>query len=55
MPGWWNGRHKGLKIPRSQGHASSTLAPGTKKFNTFVYDLLNNHLLNNPVTTGIQR
>ena len=19
MPGWWNGRHKGLKIPRPQG------------------------------------
>ena len=29
MPGWWNGRHKGLKIPRPQGCAGSSPAPGT--------------------------
>lgn len=31
MPGWWNGRHRGLKIPRPHGRASSSLALGTKK------------------------
>ncbi len=30
MPGWWNGRHEGLKIPWAQTRASSSLAPGTK-------------------------
>ena len=29
LPGWRNGRRKGLKILRPQGHASSTLALGT--------------------------
>src|SRR5262245_65481957 len=28
-PGGETGRHKGLKIPRPQGHAGSTPAPGT--------------------------
>ena len=28
-PGWWNGRHWGLKIPWPQGRAGSTPAPGT--------------------------
>jgi hypothetical protein len=32
LPGWWNGRHKGLKILRPQGHASSSLAPGTWEY-----------------------
>ena len=31
-PGWWNGRHKGLKIPRPQGCAGSSPAPGTKQY-----------------------
>lgn len=29
MPGWRNGRRRGLKIPRSQGRAGSTPALGT--------------------------
>ncbi len=30
MPPWWNGRHKGLKIPRSQKRTSSSLVGGTR-------------------------
>lgn len=29
VPAWWNGRHNRLKICRSKGHASSSLAAGT--------------------------
>ena len=28
-PGWWNGRHWGLKIPWPRGRAGSSPAPGT--------------------------
>ena len=31
MPRWWNGRHKGLKIPRASALASSSLARGIKE------------------------
>ena len=27
---WWNGRHKGLKIPRRNNRAGSSPATGTK-------------------------
>ena len=30
MPVWWNGRHKGLKIPRWQQRARSSRVTGTK-------------------------
>ena len=29
MPGWWNGRHRRLKISRSIGRAGSSPASGT--------------------------
>ena len=29
VPAWWNGRHNRLKICRSKGRASSSLAAGT--------------------------
>ena len=32
-PVWWNGRHKGLKIPRHNNRAGSTPATGTKTKN----------------------
>ena len=38
MPGWWNGRHRGLKIPCPQGRAGSTPALGTK-FENYARDL----------------
>ena len=28
-PGWWNGLHRGLKIPRPKGHVGSNPTPGT--------------------------
>ena len=31
-PGWRNGRRRGLKIPRPQGHVGSSPTPGTKPF-----------------------
>src|SRR5687767_2181855 len=34
MPGWWNGRHHGLKIHCPQGRAGSSPAPGTLGFRT---------------------
>ena len=30
LPVWWNGRHKGLKIPRRNNRAGSSPATGTK-------------------------
>ena len=35
-PVWWNGRHKGLKIPRHNNRAGSTPATGTTKKRAFV-------------------
>ena len=35
-PPWWNGRHKGLKIPRSQKRTSSSLVGGTKHRTAFL-------------------
>lgn len=29
LPGWWNGRHSGLRIQWPQGRESSNLSPGT--------------------------
>ena len=29
VPAWWNGRHRGLKIPRPRGRAGSSPAAGT--------------------------
>ena len=31
MPVWWNGRHRGLKIPWEQSRAGSSPATGTKR------------------------
>jgi len=33
MPGWWNGRHNGLKIRCSKGREGSSPSLGTNKFN----------------------
>ena len=35
LPGWWNGRHKGLKIPWPQGRAGSSPAPGTNNLQKY--------------------
>ena len=37
MPGWWNGRHAGFKIPFSQGSPGSSPGPGTF-FLAYSYD-----------------
>ena len=40
MPGWRNGRRKGLKILRPQGHVGSTPTPGTRQKKRASYDAL---------------
>ena len=42
MPLWWNGRHKGLKIPRQKYHTGSSPVSGTtnltfKKFFVIIF------------------
>jgi len=38
LPGWWNGRHGGLKSLCSQGRAGSSPAPGTARLDTASFE-----------------
>ena len=58
MPLWWNGRHKGLKIPRWQQRTGSSPVSGTKNpvhasGRDFYFLLLTSSLLpQNKIYTG---